>query len=385
MAARLGIVTPHPIQYQAPWFRELARRPEVELVVLFASLPNAVQQGTGFGVPFQWDIPLLDGYPSRALLNQAPPGATGFWRCDTPELKELVAQFDAVVIHGWGVKSCLQGLIGCRRRGVPCIIHAETTLLRRRSWAVRLVHRALLSQFAAALAIGQANRAFYLAHGVRPETIFLAPYAVDNARFEREAQGLLPERPALRNAFGVPEGAVCVLYCGKFIDEKRPMDLLRALASEPARAARLHLLAVGDGARRVACEAFARSHGVPARFTGFLNQSEIVKAYVASDVLVLPSGSETWGLVVNEAMACGRPAIVSDRVGCQLDLVPDDRTGSVFPVGDITAIAARILEMARPGRLEAAGAAAREHVRQYSMARRAEATVSCALSVARRA
>jgi glycosyltransferase involved in cell wall biosynthesis len=88
---------------------------------------------------------------------------------------------------------------------------------------------------------------------------------------------------------------------------------------------------------------------LPVTFAGFLNQTEIVKAYLAADCLVLPSDyGETWGLVVNEAMACGLPAIVSDRVGCGPDLIIDGVTGYIFPFGDITALAGKLLECASP-------------------------------------
>ena len=98
-------------------------------------------------------------------------------------------------------------------------------------------------------------------------------------------------------------------------------------------------LVVGDGPLRAECEALVSSGRIPVRFAGFLNQSEIAKAYIAADMLVLPSEGETWGLVVNEAMCCGRPCIVSDQVGCGPDLVQPGQTGAVFPWGDVDALA----------------------------------------------
>lgn len=84
----------------------------------------------------------------------------------------------------------------------------------------------------------------------------------------------------------------------------------------------------------------AAEAGIPAHFHGFANQSELPAIYAAADVIVLPSDArETWGLVINEAMACGVPAVVSDTVGCGPDLVERGLTGAVFPLGDLAALA----------------------------------------------
>ena len=118
---------------------------------------------------------------------------------------------------------------------------------------------------------------------------------------------------------------------------------------------------------------------LPVTFAGFLNQSEIPKAYVAADCLVLPSDSgETWGLVVNEAMACGIPAIVSDHVGCGPDLVIEGETGGVFPLGDIDALAHKIAHFASDAdRLKAMGKEAQRRVMTYySVDRAVEGTLA---------
>jgi glycosyltransferase involved in cell wall biosynthesis len=114
-------------------------------------------------------------------------------------------------------------------------------------------------------------------------------------------------------------------------------------------------------------------------FAGFLNQTEIVGAYVAADCLVLPSDTgETWGLVVNEAMACGIPAIVSDQVGCGPDLVSDGVTGATFPMGDVDALAKRLIDLSgNPSALRAMGGAACERVTShYSVERAVEGTMA---------
>ena len=384
MAYRIGIVTSHPIQYKIPWYRALTNHPEIDLTVFYAMLPDAVQQGAGFGVAFEWDIPLLEGYRYQVLENVSPePSVVRFGGCDTPSIRQIVAEgeYDAFITNGWVVKSCIQALRACRRHGVPCIVRGEANALRRRAWWKRLGHRLLLRQYSAFLYIGQANRDFYLRHGVPVDRTFFAPYCVDNDRFAGAAEQMRESRPSIREQWHIPAEAVTFLFCAKFEPKKRPQDLLAAAARvadrRGAQRNSIHVLMVGDGELRSECERAARASELPVTFTGFLNQTEIVQAYVASDCLVLPSDyGETWGLVVNEAMACGLPAIVSDRVGCHSDLVLPDVTGSVFPFGDCDALARGLARLASsPDGCRGMGASAKAQVTQYSVDRLVQGTV----------
>jgi glycosyltransferase involved in cell wall biosynthesis len=332
---KLVAVETHPIQYKAPLFRLLAAQPDLELTVLYAMVPDAKQQGAGFGLAFEWDQPLLDGYHYEVLDNRArEPSVTTFSGCDTPGIGAWLKEHrpDAVLVNGWVVKTCWQTLWACRRLRIPCMVRGESNGLRQRPLWKRSIHRLLLSQYNAYLAIGQANRAFYLAHGCPAERIYDAPYAVDNDFFARAATENTAARTSLRAEFGIPAEAVTFLFAGKMEPKKRPLDVIEALRRVPEEwRARAHVLMVGDGDLLPACRASAQD--LPVSFTGFLNQREMPRAYAAADALILPSDAgETWGLVVNEAMASGRPALVSDRVGCAADLVDPGKTGAVFPV-----------------------------------------------------
>ncbi len=118
MPYRLGILTTHPIQYQVPWFCALANEHSIDLTVFYCMIPDERQQGDGFGINFKWDIPLLDGYKYEVLENVAKqPSVTNFWGCDTPGIKDIVKnrKFDAFIVNGWVVKSCIQLLRACRQ------------------------------------------------------------------------------------------------------------------------------------------------------------------------------------------------------------------------------------------------------------------------------
>ena len=383
---RLGIVATHPVQYHVPWFRGLAARPDLDLKVYFALLPDAAQQGIGFGIPFKWDIPMLEGYSWEALPNvRSHPKLGRFFGSSTPGIYDALRRDkpDAVVITGWNAWPLLQTLRACARLGIPGIVRGESNALRPRAAWKGLVHRALLARFDGFLAIGKANRAFYLANGVDESKVFLAPYFVDNEHFSRAAQAFAHDRSNLRRAWGVPEDATCFLFAGKLEPKKRILDLVSAMASLRAGSDRAHLLVVGTGALMDQAKALAARTGARVSFAGFLNQTEVPKAYAVADCLVLPSDyGETWGLVVNEAMSCGVPAVVSDRVGCAPDLVEEGVTGKVFPFADVDALTRALQHIgANPEEARSMGRRARDKVRDYSVERSVDATVAAVQAV----
>ena len=388
---RVVAVTSHPIQYQAPWFRALHAAGEIDFSVLFIQQPDSAEQGRGFGVAFQWDIPLLEGYPwSTATELAGPGGLSGFFAARLRHPLALLRRLDPdiLVLTGWQVWPLVQLLMAARWAGVPVIMRGESNALRRRPWPVRAWHRILLAGCAAFMPIGRASRDFYRGYGIAESRLFDTPYFVDNARFAGAAAVLVPDRAQLRARWSIGGDTVCFCYAGKLEPKKRILDLLEALRLAVARGAAIHLLVVGSGELHSQAQAFVTQHKLPVTFAGFLNQTEIPGAYVAADCLVLPSDyGETWGLVVNEAMACGRPAIVSDRVGCAADLVTDGETGAVFPFSDTQALAGRLVEMASdPARLLAMGDRARERVlRGYSIGNSVEGTLRAVRYAAGRA
>ena len=386
---RLAFVTSHPIQYQVPVFRHLAARDDLDFHVFFAMLPDAAAQGDGFGVEFEWDVPLLDGYNYSVLNNiSASPSVTVRSGCDTPgildELREK--KIDAVVVNGWVVKTCLQTLSACKRLKIPCIVRGEANHLRPRPWWKKLIQKQLVRRYDAYLPIGTANREFYSSYGVSDSQMFDARYCIENERFARASTEVLDRRDDLRRKWGIDGDAVCFMFCGKFETKKHPVELVRTFAKAAKEISasdhpRLHLLMVGDGELRSECEQIARETDAPITFAGFLNQSEIVQAYVASDCLALPSDhGETWGLVTNEAMACGRPAIVSDQVGCERDLIRPSETGFSFAFGDWDALADRMHTAAKSD-LVTMGQNAKQLIQAYSPAAAADGIWNAAKSV----
>jgi glycosyltransferase involved in cell wall biosynthesis len=212
--------------------------------------------------------------------------------------------------------------------------------------------------------------------------MFFSPHAVDNDYFRRGAERLRPRREELRKAWQVPVSGTVFLFAGKFIPSKRPEDFARAIGEAARHEAGITGLMVGDGPLRSRLEELARAHDWPVRFTGFLNQSQMPEAYACSDALVVTSESETWGLVVNEAMSSGLPVIVNDQVGCSDDLV-DAATGKTYCCGDVPELAEHLVRLARePEHRRALGEAASQHVDKYSITRAVQGVLETVRHVA---
>lgn len=352
---RLLVVTSHPIQYQAPLFRLLASDPHLDVEVLFLTLPDAAHQGEGFGVPFVWDTPLLTGYQWRQAQRLAGAGGLSAFsglRLQQP-FKELnnpsSGPPDAVLITGWQCLGLLQLCVAALMKRIPVLLRMENNDQRYRNLPQRLLHRFLVGQTKFVLPVGNANARYYRGLGVDSRRMIVAPYCVDHDHFALLADQARPRRSELRRQWGVADKAFCFLFCGKFQHKKHPSDILDAMELLKTSNAldAVHCIFVGSGDLAEQLKVQASQSQLPVTFVGFLNQGQLSSAYVAADALVLPSdGDETWGLVVNEAMACGLPAIVSDQVGCADDLIKDGVTGFRYPGRNIEALAKAMQEMA---------------------------------------
>ena len=347
---RLAIILSHPTQYYSPWFRWMAAHATISIRVFYLwNFGVTPQRDPQFQRTVPWDTDLLSGYEWEMVPNTARrPGTEHFWGLQNPELSQRLHNWrpDAVLLFGYNYATHLRLIATARRKKLPLIFRGDSHLLGRekfggpRRWLLRCLYR----QFSAVTYVGAANRAYFRTLSVAENRLFFAPHSVDATHFhvtpEHEA-----EAARLRHALGLGDRRV-VLFAGKFVSAKQPAELLRAFiaTAEPQRDA---LVYVGDGPEKAKLEALARlapEHCI--RFLPFANQSEMPSRYRLADIFCLPSRGlyETWGLAVNEAMHMGRPCLVSDRVGCQQDLVTDGVTGWVFPSEDAAAFRAKLAQ-----------------------------------------
>ena len=251
---------------------------------------------------------------------------------------------DVVHVTGWAWASHLWALRALHRRGIPTLFRGDSHLLedmRRgpRWWLKQAVLRQVFAWPSVFLYVGKANRAYYETFGVPTERLHYCPHSVDVARFARPAEPYEREAWAWRRQLGITDDAFVLLFAGKFEPKKRPLELMRAVLDCPIPA--LLLLLVGNGELDGQVQALARANAARFRVLPFQNQSRMPVVYRLGDLFVLPSGwGETWGLAVNEALACGRPALVSDRVGCAADVLGDGEVtvGEVFSLADPAAM-----------------------------------------------
>ena len=349
---RIGVVASHPVQYHSPWFRALAQA--CDLRVLYAHRQTAAQQGqAGYGVAFDWDRDLLEGYEHAFMRNRAKrPGVQHFRGCDTPEIFAEVRRDrrDAWVTMGWYLQSFWQTVAACRLARVPVMARGDSHLGNHpapwRRAARRAVHPWVLRGFNGFLCPGQRHRAYLRHYGVPDRKIHAVPHPIDDGFFASTARASRGQREALRHDMGVGPHDRLVLSVGRLIDWKRPLDPLHAIAAEPELRARFVVAYAGDGPMRSEIERTAQALGVRMHLLGFQNQTQLPAVYAAADaLLVCSTAQESWGLVVNEAMACGTPAIVSDVIGCAPDMIEQGATGFTYPMGDVTALGQALLRL----------------------------------------
>lgn len=387
-AGRLAIFTSHPIQYQAPLFRALAASGRVAPTVYFGSRHGVdVAVDTGFGTAFKWDVPLLDGYESVFLPNTArSPDVSRFPGVRVAHADKVIAagHFDAVLVLGWHTAAHVQVIRAAWKLGLPVILRGDSTLqrtpahgafgvARRVLWLPTRQHlyEAAFRRVDGFLIVGTRNRDYYRSFGVPDEKLFWAPHGVDNHWFSLDEPTRARSRARRREQLGVSENTVVFASSAKLLPGKRPCDLVDAVADLRRRGVDAHALFIGDGAERAAVEGRAARAGIrgATTITGFVNQRELPEWYAAADTLVLPSSSETWGLVVNEAMAAGLPVVVSDAVGCAVDLVEEGANGFTYPPGDVRALTDRLAAIASlpAEQRRALGDRSREIVERFSI------------------
>ena len=351
---RLIIINTHPIQYFAPLYRRLAEEPDIDLTVYFCSRQGSEEYlDTGFGERIKWDTSLLDGYKHKFLKNvRGKDKVDGFWSLINPqiisELRNDVC--DALWVNGHNHASYLIGIGAARLLRIPVFMRCDTHLALHRSALKRAIRKPLMRILynhlcSACLTIGTLNREFYLFHGVKEHRLFRVPFTVNNEYFVSAANEF-NGKSELRQALGLPADRSLILFASKLTRSKRPMDLLRAYHRLCDLGAETAVAFVGSGELETALKAYVDQYRLPhVYFFGFKNQSELPKFYSVSDVFVLPSEDESWGLVLNEVMCSGLPVIVSRGVGAAPDLVRHAQNGFVYETGDEEALTGYLLNM----------------------------------------
>jgi len=328
--AVLTIFALHVIQYQAPLYAELAQHPDLDLHVAFFSDKGAKPYfDAGFARRVRWDIDLLAGY-EHSFVPRSP-------------LRRLLAvlarvrRSDAILVHGHSAPWMLITTLLATLTRTPYLLRGDSwvegTATGWRKTVRNAVVRLVVGRSAAGLGNGIRNADFYRAFGCRE--VVMAPYSVDNERFRTGADQARRGREGRLRALGLDPSLPTIISAAKLSPVKRPLDLVGSL---PWMKFQANLVFVGDG--KLASSVAEAARGQRVAMLGFVNQTDMPAALALGDIFALASDVEPWGLVVNEAMACGLLPVVSDRVGCAPDLV--EGVGETFPAGDVRALAAAL-------------------------------------------
>ena len=334
-------------------YAEMAKDKTLDLTVLYCS-----RQGVDdvldrqFNANVRWDIPILEGYRHVFLKNHAPhPTLYSFWGLQNWGIIQHLwrSPKSVLVVNGWGYLLNMVAIVVGKIMGHRVCLRGESPLLLEKQKTAQSLRfrKVVLGKFLFRfvdyfLYIGQQNKQFYKFYQIPESKLVPSPYSVDNQRFQTFLPKSKEEKQAFRRELGLPEDKIIVLYSGKYIAKKRPMDLLRASLLLPSE--KCAIVMMGEGELRPEMEKFVHEHLLQnITLTGFVNQAEIPKYYAASDVLVMCSdANETWGLAVNEAMNLGLSVVLSDQVGCAHDLVKEGENGFTYPMGDVAALAKKL-------------------------------------------
>jgi glycosyltransferase involved in cell wall biosynthesis len=344
----LAVIETHPVQYHAPVYRELQAEFGVNVTCIYASdFSIAGYRDDEFGTTFAWETDLLSGYSQHFLSRVADGGARNATATTAVGLEEVLAQVQprAILVTGYHPRFYRQAFRIALRQNVPVLFRAETTDHARargmvkgfvRDNALRYVYR----QCEALLYVGERSRAHYARLGIDADRLVFSPYCVDDRPFRTSEASRAELRGETREELNIQDNDFVILFAGKLVSRKDPLRIVEAarMLNEGPRPVIVYL---GAGSMQEEIETAASiDPPVQVRFIGFQNQLGLSAYYHASDCLVLPSvHDETWGLVVNEALIHGVPAVVSDAVGCAPDLIEDSATGAVFEAGNADALA----------------------------------------------
>jgi glycosyltransferase involved in cell wall biosynthesis len=363
MSRRIVIITEIIAPYRIPVFNALRQCRGVDLQVIFLAEHDPTErEWLIYKDEIRFPYQVLPSWRRRVgrhnfLLNW---GAERALRRAAP---------DFVVCGGYNYVASWQSMSWARRNRVPFGLWVESTTRDSRDGhrLIEFLKTRFLRGCDAFVVPGKSSVEYLSRYGVPSEMIFTAPNAVDT-RFFAERAGVVRENPGFhREALGLP--ARFFLFAGRLVPQKGIFDLLAAYgALAPELRKEIGLVFVGDGpARPALLQRAANVNSGSIQIVGFAHRELLATYYALADTFVFPTHTDPWGLVVNEAMACGLPVISSDAAGCVADLIESGWNGRVVPAGDVGQLAGAMDELARNAELRPLmGQRGRQRIELYS-------------------
>ncbi len=380
MPKKLAIITTHPIQYNAPWFRLLTQRNKIQVKVFYtwSQVEKQEKFDPGFGKNIKWDIPLLEGYEYEFVENISKnPGTRKHNGIINPGLIKVINDHkpDGILVNGWNFNSHIKCLKYFHKK-IPVLFRGDSTLLDEQQEIRKLFRQIVLKKVYTnvdyALYVGSENKKYFLKHGLTEDQLIFVPHAVDNNRF---AGNDFDKKNAseIKKRLHILKEDLVFLFAGKLEFKKDPQLLIEAF--NKIHNQNIHLVIVGNGELETKLkQSTAETPNI--HFLEFQNQQTMPSIYQMADLFVLPSKGpgETWGMAVNEAMAAGKPILVSDHCGCAQDLVEAGISGYIFRSNDAEDLRKKLeLMISQKNDLKYMGKNAFEKIQNWSFDHIAEA------------
>ena len=373
----LMIIETHPIQYHAPVWQYLNQVLGIPVTVVYGSdFSVEGYRDKEFGISIAWDADLLEGYKSIFLSKSREGGAKSDLEVNVKGLEDVIFRLNptAILSVGYSPKFHSDAVRVAKKIGIPLMFRGETNdQARVRSPLKRLIRYIYLklfyTNFSALIHVGKQSEKHYKKLGFKTDFQFLSPYCVDPKPFQTDEFSRLACRNKVRKEIGANEDQIVLMFCGKLSPRKNPGLILEAVKGlDSSKHANFFILLVGDGELRQKLENEAKRLNIALKHVGFKKQYELSPFYHASDLLVLPSKlGETWGLVVNEALHHGVPAVVSNRVGCADDLIVSGLTGEVFNNEDAVSLGESLVNAVKLTRILEIRIKCKVKVSEYSV------------------
>jgi glycosyltransferase involved in cell wall biosynthesis len=360
---RLVILTEIMAPYRVPLFNALAKNPEVDLHVIFlAETDPQLRQWQTHKGEMQFSYEVLPSWRKRIgrynlLLNRG--------------VKEALAQAapDVILCGGYNYVASWQVLSWARQHDTPFLLWSESNAQDLRSGLapVEFLKKRFIRWCDGFVVPGKSALEYLRLHKVDEKNIFIAPNAVDNEFFATAAKRARESAAKERRELSLPERYF--LFTGRLVRDKGVFELLAAYASlEESLRKQIALLFVGDGPARQSLEAEAATIAPGTiKFAGFAQREKLAIYYALADMLILPTYTDTWGLVVNEGMACGLPIILSRVAGCASDLLKENWNGLLISPSDVPSLTSAMQDLAcHPDLCVEMGINSAHHISSYS-------------------
>jgi len=381
MSLRLVVITEIISPYRIPVFNALARYPGIDLHVIFlAETDITTRRWLVYKEEIRFSYEVLPSWRRRIagrnlLLNW---GLTKALHRASPA---------AILCGGYNYLASWRAARWARKRRIPFLVWIESTVKDRRNghFLIEFLKMRFVRDCAGVVVPGKSSSAYAAILGVPAQKIFVAPNAVDNELFAKEADLAGQMDSTLRRKLQLPDRFF--LFVGRLVPEKGVFDLVEAYGKLSSQVrSEVGLVFAGDGRSRSKLEQQVIATGPGTiMFAGFVHREELARYYGLAEALVLPTHSDPWGLVVNEAMACGLPVIVTDAAGCAADLVTDNWNGRVVPAGNSQRLSSAMQELISDHELRRLMAhRSRGRITQYSPEACAAGIAQAALSYAGR-